>query len=93
MVKKLPLAPLALAGGVAWAAAVVFTFVYAAVSPWGSQWAALVEDVYPGVDMAAGLWQTVVVGGLYGFADGAIGALVFAWLFNLFAAKAASTLP
>lgn len=93
MIKKIPLIPFALAGGLTLALAFLASVIYAAATAWGGQWAVLLADAYPGLDLAAPLWRSLLVGGLYGFAEGAIWGLVFAWLFNAFAARARKTRP
>ena len=48
----------------------------------------VVASIYPGY--TPGGFGSVIVGTLYGLVDGAIGGWIFAWLYNLFAAKNAT---
>jgi hypothetical protein len=49
--------------------------------PYGREFLQLMSSVYPGYHATASIRQ-VIVGSLYGIADGAIGGALFAWLYN-----------
>ncbi len=84
---KLSIKALALAAGILWGGAILFVSVIQMMSPdYGVQFLNLVASVYPGYQAGAGA-GSVVTGTLYGFADGAIGGAIFAWLYNVIAGK------
>jgi hypothetical protein len=51
---------------------------------YGQQFLQLMAAVYPGYHATRSVAE-VIVGALYGFVDGLIGAAIFAWLYNQFA--------
>ena len=51
--------------------------------PYGVAFLQLVDSVYPGYHAGQGL-ASVIVGTLYAILDGAVGSLVFAWIYNRF---------
>ena len=72
---------MALAIGIMWA--IVFFFVAAAqqaLPTYGVAFLEVMDGLYPGY--APGGFGSVVVGSLYALVDGAIGGVVFAWLYN-----------
>ena len=73
---------LALAIGVYWAAGIFIVGVANLASPgYGSAFLQLLASVYPGYSATASFGQ-VIIGTLYGLVDGAVGGVVFAWLYN-----------
>lgn len=66
--------------GSLWAGAVVVLGLTARRG-WGEEWRDLLADVYLGYDSTN---QGLVVGAVWAFADGFVGANLLAWLYNLF---------
>ena len=54
-----------------------------AVPAYGLNFLQLLSSVYPGFHASRG-FADVIVGTVYAIVDGAIGGLVFGWLYNLF---------
>ena len=54
--------------------------------PFGEHFLLTMSSVYPGYHMSRTL-PDLFVGTGYGFADGALGGLLFGWLYNFFAAE------
>ena len=80
-----------LAAGLVWGAAVFL--VAAANLAWpdyGHAFLELTASIYPGYHPGSGV-GSVITGTLYGFADGAIGGAVFAWLYNYLARRLSSS--
>jgi len=55
-------------------------------SGYGSAFLEVMASLYPGYDATPTI-DSVILGTLYGFLDGAIGGLVFAWLYNVFVGR------
>jgi len=84
---KLSVRAFALTAGIVWGGAVLSVGLVNLASPeYGKAFLELCSSIYPGYHAAPTI-GSVVVGTLYGLVDGGIGGLVFAWLYNLFAAK------
>ncbi|QSG13502.1 putative membrane protein (plasmid) [Halapricum desulfuricans] len=66
--------------GLLWAGAVVVLGLTAREG-WGEEWHDLLSDVYLGYDSTN---QGLVIGAIWAFADGFVGAYLLAWLYNLF---------
>jgi len=66
--------------GSLWAGAVVVLGLTARQG-WGDEWRDLLSDVYLGYDSTM---RGLVVGGVWAFADGFVGAYLLASLYNLF---------
>lgn len=81
---KLNLKALALAGGIIWGAAVFLFGLWAMMYPPAASVVAFMGDFYLGY---AASFAGSVIGLMWGFADMAIGALIFGWLYNLLAGK------
>ena len=64
--------------GLLWAAAVVVLGLTARRG-WGKEWRDLLADVYLGYDSTM---KGLVVGFIWAFADGFVGAYTLAWLYN-----------
>lgn len=72
---------LALTGGILWAACMLCVGLAQQIWPaYGVSFLEFMATVYPGYEV--GGFGSVIVGTLYGFVDGTIAALVFAWLYN-----------
>ena len=54
-----------------------------AVPAYGLNFLQLMSSIYPGFHASRG-FADVIVGTVYAIVDGAIGGLVFGWLYNLF---------
>jgi hypothetical protein len=52
--------------------------------PYGKAFLDMVSSVYPGYKSVGSL-SSVAVGTLYALVDGAVGGVIFAWLYNRFA--------
>lgn len=84
---KLHLKAFALAAGLIWGGAVLLVALAHLVWPgYGGAFLDLAASLYPGYHPGGGA-GSAIVGGLYGLVDGAIGGAVFAWLYNLLAAR------
>ncbi len=86
---KLSLKGLAIAGALVWGGGI---FVVGSANliweGYGVAFLEVVASIYPGFDVEGGLGQ-VIVGTLYGLLDGAIGGLVFGFIYNKFAGGSA----
>ena len=77
---KLSIKGLALASGILWGACILFVGVCNLIWPsYGVAVLDAVGSIYPGSGAGFG---GVIVGTLYGLADGAIAGAIFAWLYN-----------
>ena len=84
---RLNITAMAIAFGLLWGACVLT--VAAANVIWPSYGQALLQlcaSIYPGYRPGTGI-GSVVTGTIYALVDGAIGGAIFAWLYNLFAAR------
>jgi hypothetical protein len=52
-----------------------------AMPAYGADFLRMMSSIYPGFHDSR-TWLSVVIGTLYGFADGAIAGLVFAWIYD-----------
>jgi len=68
------------ATGLLWAGAVVVLGLTARRG-WGEEWRDLLSDVYLGYDSTN---RGLVLGAVWAFVDGFVGASLLAWLYNLF---------
>lgn len=76
---------LAITGGLIWGASLLWVGgMHQLVPSYGTGFLDAVQSVYPGFHSARTMTNTLV-GTMYGIVDGAIGGLVFAWLYNLVA--------
>jgi hypothetical protein len=79
---KLNIPALALTAGLLWALAILFVqALNALMPPYGGEFLVLLSSLYPWYRPEEG-FATVLLGMLYGFVDGAIGAAIFAWVYN-----------
>jgi len=83
---KLNVKALAFAAALVWGAAMLLTGLGNLLWPgYGREFLRVMASVYPGYHATSSLGQ-VIIGMLYGLADGAVGGAILAWLYNLFAA-------
>ncbi len=70
-----------------WAAAIFIVGMANLICPgYGAAFLQVMASIYPGYDGSV-TFGSVIVGTLYAVVDGAIGGLVFAWLYNMFLGK------
>jgi hypothetical protein len=82
---RLSVKGLAMASGILWAACIfVVGIVNLAIPSYGVTFLQGMSSIYPGFHNSR-RFLDVLVGSGYGLVDGAIGGLVFAWLYNVFA--------
>lgn len=80
---KLSVTAMALTAGLFWGAAMLIVAAANLIWPgYGRAFLDLAASVYPGYRPASGV-GSVITGTLYALVDGAVGGLVFAWLYNL----------
>ena len=70
--------------GCIWGLGVLVVGVMAKMSGRGSRFVKLCSTVYRGYKPT---WPGSLIGGLWGFLDGAVSGIVIAWLFNRFIAS------
>ena len=74
----------ALTGGVLWAAAMFGVILANLFRPsYGTDFIAMMASIYPGWHFMH-RWTDLLIGSVYGFIDGAVCGLVFAWIYDLF---------
>jgi len=82
---KLSVKAFAFTAGLLWGGAILLvSLVNLAAPPYGRAFLEFCGSIYPGFH-ATRTVGSVVVGTLYGLADGGIAGAVFAWLYNRFA--------
>ena len=82
---KLSIKALALTAAIFWSVAILIVGSANIMFPgYGSHFLEFVGSIYPGYQPGTGI-GSVIIGSLYGFVDGGIGAAIFAWLYNFFA--------
>ena len=82
---KLSVRALAITAALVWGGAVLLVGLANLIwSPYGEAFLKLIASIYPGYE-ATGSIEDVIVGTLYAMLDGAVGGLIFALLYNLFA--------
>ena len=54
--------------------------------PYGSDFLHLIASIYPGYH-PSGTLSDALVGAVYGLADGAVGGLLLAWMYNIFVGR------
>jgi hypothetical protein len=85
---RLSLRAMALAGGILWCSGILFVGLVNLVSPsYGLSFLQMISSVYPGFHVSRTIGD-VLTGAGYALFDGAIAALLFGWLYNLFAGEA-----
>jgi hypothetical protein len=81
---KLSLKAVAMTAGLLWAGCMLLIGVVNLVDPqYGAGFLALIGSVYPGLHFSHG-WENLIARTVYGFVDGAIGGLLFAWIYDHF---------
>jgi hypothetical protein len=81
---------LAVALGIIWMLAFLFvSFLNVTWTGYGSAFLEVVASIYPGVH-TGGTLKDIAIGTVYCLADGILGGLIFAWLYNLVLDKIAS---
>ncbi len=84
---KLNIKAFMLTSAILWAAAILITGIANLICPgYGAAFLQVMASIYPGYD-GSGAFGSVIVCTLYAVVDGAIGGLVFAWLYNMFLGK------
>ena len=84
---KLNLKALAFTSGILWAVAVLITGIANLIrSGYGTTFLQVIASIYPGYEVTRS-FGAVVIGTLYALVDGAVGGLIFAWLYNLFVGR------
>ena len=87
---KLSVRALAISIGLFWGLAVFIVSLFNLMQPsYGAAFLEIISSVYPGYHHTGGLGSVLVVA-LYAAVDGAIGGLLFAWLYNVFAGRQVS---
>jgi hypothetical protein len=85
---RFSVAALAISGGLVWGAAILLVGMLNLARPgYGNDFLQMTSSVYPWFHDAHTL-RSVVMGTIDGFVDGAVAGLIFAWLYNVFAAQA-----
>ncbi len=84
---KLNIKAFVLTCAILWAAAIFIVGMANLICPgYGAAFLQVMASIYPGYDGSV-TFGSVIVGTLYAVVDGAIGGLVFAWLYNLLLGK------
>jgi hypothetical protein len=84
---KLDVKALALTAGIIWGAAMLLVGLANLIWPaYGAAFLQIMGSVYPGYEAAPTI-DSLILGTLYGFLDGAIAGLLFAWLYNVFVGR------
>ena len=88
---KLSIKGLALASGILWGGSILLVGVANLIWPsYGVAYLDLARAIYPGYGSSAG-FGGVIVGTLYGVADGAVAGAILAWLYNILSATDSRT--
>lgn len=81
---KVSLKAITLSSAILWGLAMLLVgLIHMAAPSYGGDFLRLMSSVYPGADTAPTLGR-VVIGTLYGFADGAIAGFIFGLLYDTF---------
>ena len=73
---------MALVAGLLWGGCMLFVgLVNLAAPSYGSDFLRMMSSVYPGFHDTR-TWGEIILGTIYGLVDGAVGGLLFAWLYN-----------
>jgi hypothetical protein len=79
---KLSLKAVALTTGLLWAGCILLVSIINLADPqYGVGFMALTNSLYPGLHFMH-RWENLLGGAIYGFVDGAIGGLLFAWIYD-----------
>ena len=83
---KLSIKALSLTSAIFWGGAILIVSSANLVFPaYGINFLEVISSIYPGYQSGEGL-SSVIIGSIYGVVDAGIGAAIFAWLYNYFAA-------
>lgn len=83
---RLNLKALALSCGILWALCLFLVTLISLVTGYADALLEVVASIYPGYSVSA---LGLILGLIYAFVDGAIAALIFGWVYNLFVGKQA----
>ncbi len=83
---RLNLKALALSCGILWALCLFLVTLISLVTGYADALLEVVASIYPGYSVSA---LGLILGLIYGFVDGAIAALIFGWVYNLFVGRQA----
>ncbi|MFA5878768.1 MAG: bacteriophage holin [Candidatus Margulisiibacteriota bacterium] len=84
MSTKLDVKAFALSAGILWGLGMLIIGLADISTTWADAFGAVMSTVYIGY---APTLIGSIIGGIWGFLDAAIGAMIFAWLYNLLAKK------
>ena len=84
---RLNIAALSMASGLLWGVCILVVAAANLIWPnYGLVFLQLCGSIYPGYHAGTGI-GSVVTATIYALVDGAVGGAIFAWLYNLFAAR------
>ena len=84
---KFALVPLMMTCAILWGAGVLLCGLANMQWPsYGQNFLELLDSVYPGYQAGEGI-GSVIIATLYAMLDGAVGGLIFGWLYNLMVSK------
>ncbi|TET68278.1 MAG: hypothetical protein E3J45_03545 [Candidatus Zixiibacteriota bacterium] len=83
---RLNLKALALSCGILWALCLFLVTLISLATGYADALLEVVASIYPGYSVSA---LGLILGLIYAFVDGAIAALIFGWVYNLFVGKQA----
>lgn len=84
---QLDIKAMSMAFGLMWGLGILFVATANQIWPgYGHAFLEWCASIYPGYRPGSGI-GSIVIGAIYGLADGAIGAAVLAWLYNFFARR------
>lgn len=84
---KINVKALTLTAGILWGLALFLAGLANLIWPgYAVAFLEVMTSIYPGYEAAPTI-DSLILGTLYGFLDGAIAGLLFAWLYNAFAGK------
>jgi len=83
---RLNLKALALSCGILWALCLFLVTLISLGTGYADALLEVVASIYPGYSVSA---VGLILGLIYAFVDGAIAALIFGWVYNLFVGKQA----
>ncbi|MFQ5869620.1 MAG: bacteriophage holin [Candidatus Zixiibacteriota bacterium] len=83
---RLNLKALALSCGILWALCLFLVTLISLGTGYADAFLEVVASVYPGYSVSG---LGLIIGLIYAFVDGAIAALIFGWVYNLFVGKQA----
>jgi hypothetical protein len=79
---RLNVIALTITTGLLWGAAVLLTTVANAIwPPYGQAFLDLAASIYPGYNAGPTIGQ-IIIGTIYALVDGAVGGLLFGWIYN-----------